>query len=108
MSKLSIAQSFEPVEVDLFGHDFETTKVTRTATLKLAEVEKTINAAQESEDVEQVVQAFGDMLDILLKSSDAKRTKPSTLIKDRWKNDDLALADLIAFVEDLGRAARPT
>ena len=105
--KLTISQSFEAVDVDLFGHDFQTVHVTRSAQIALKDVDADVSKAVDAEDFDALVVSFGRALDLRLKVSDGKRTKPSTLIRERWENDQLGIQDLVAFVEQLGAATLP-
>ena len=107
MAKLTLAQSFEAIEVDLFGHDFETRNVTRTTQLQLAELEQLAEQATESQDVDKMVEALAKVLDLRLKAADGKRTKPSTIIQQRWQADELNILELVKFVEELGAASAP-
>lgn len=108
MAKLTLAESYEPVEVDLFGHDFVTTNVTRTTQIELGKLETLVDDATENQDVDKMVEALAKVLDLRLKAADNKRTKPSTVIVQRWEADELNILDLVKFVEELGRASAPS
>lgn len=107
-TKLTIAGSFEPVEVDLFGHEFETKQVTRSTQLALGELEELVDAAERDADADKMVEALAQVLDLQLKGTDSKRTTAGDVVRKKWQGDELNLLDLVKFVEDLGNASRPS
>lgn len=107
MSKVSIGAGapFDPVVVDLWGHEFNTVPVTRSVAKRLGEHERKLS---EEEDPDLVVELIAAMLDEHLKPSNGKRTKPSSIIKEKWEADELSLPQLTQLSADLADAGRPT
>jgi hypothetical protein len=104
MTTLKIEQAFEPVEVDLWGHEFHTLPLTRSRNLEYQATQQRLAAAENDDDV---VEAIAAAFDVRLKISDGKRTQPSKLILDKWNGDELTLDQLFGFLHTLGDA-RPT
>lgn len=106
MTRLSIDQGYEPVEVDLWNNDFHTRPSTRS-TAKLATT-ITEKLSEPGVDEDATVKLICELLDMRLVPAAGKRTKASTLIIRKWENDELSLPQLIDFVGNLGDADRPT
>jgi hypothetical protein len=106
MARLSIAQTYEPVEVDLWGSEFHTKPATRSSAKLGQEIQARIDAAPNDSD--EAVKALAELVDLRLQPANGKRTKASTLIVRKWEADELSMPQLFAFLEDLGEADRPT
>lgn len=108
MARISIAASFEPVEVDLWDHLFHTKPITKSVARSTDELGDKINEAEAAGDADKIVALLGEVFDALLQAADAKRTKPSALISKKWDSDELSLPQLIEFSEELTTSQRPT
>lgn len=86
------------VEVDLFGRLFTLKTVTRSVQRSMDEMLERLNAAGEADDV---VNAVGDLFDLLLAPTNGQRTTPKKIVADKWQGDELTLASLLAFLGDL-------
>lgn len=109
MSRVSITDVLATVTVDLWGHEFEVQKVTRSAKEKLGPLNEKIDQA---DDDDEWIDAVGALWDERLKPSDGKRTKPSKLLHDKWHGDEVSVTQVVAALTDMGGAElgieRPT
>lgn len=109
MTRVSIAEAVEPVEVDLWADDggalFTVKPATRSVLKKADEVMEKLDAIK---DDEQAVGMLAEMLDLRLVPANGKRTKASTIVTRKWEADELTLPQLIRFGERLSEAERPT
>jgi hypothetical protein len=107
--RVSIADALATVTVELWGHEFEVQKVTRSAKTRLQPLSEKID---EAEDDDAWIDAVGALWDERLKPSDTKRTKPSKLLHDKWHADDVSVMQVVATLQDIGGAElgidRPT
>lgn len=109
MTKISIADYFQTVTVDLWDHEFERQIVTRSVRPQLAVIGEELNKAVNDEDGDAVVEAIGKVLDLRLKPSDGKRTAASKLVNDKWLGDQVEVPQLLELLEEIGDAGnRPT
>jgi len=106
---VAIARAFKPVEADLWGSKFETVDHTRgtlkKATKINAEVErlKVLLGEDEEGDIgDQLVEKVGEGLDLRLQAIAGGKKKPSTILKAKWKAEDLSLRQLFGFIGELG------
>lgn len=111
MSRISFEGSYESVEVDLWGHTFETVDSTRSVHQKVAELEK---KADEATTDDEGIECIAKMLDLKLKpvshKDEAKRpVKASKLVVEKWKADELSVSKIMRFFYAIGEAEeRPT
>jgi hypothetical protein len=105
MASVSIASTstYEPVEIDVFGADYRTVPQTRSITQKGDEIEAKLEAASTPDEL---VAAIGDAVDLRVKPIEGTK-KASTLIKERWKADEVTLDSLLRFLDDVRAADRP-
>lgn len=104
MAGVVLGTPYLPVEVDLWGQAFKTVPATRSVGKKVEGFQEQVEAATDSD---QVVAAVGNILDVRIKPVEGTR-KASTVIKEKWKADELTLDQLLAFLGDLEEADRPT
>ncbi len=106
MTRISIAQAYEPVEVDLWGTVFETADVTRSGQKKAQALEGELEG---TEDPDEQVELLAKLLDLKLVSTNGTKLKPSTMIVKKWKADELSPRSLFSFLDRLAEAeTRPT
>lgn len=101
---ISIGGDYQPVQVDLWGAAYETVAATRSVTEKVDPLIDALNAAETPDDI---VKAIGALLDVKLKAVEGAR-KASTLVKEKWKADQLSIDQLTKLLEDIQEADRPT
>lgn len=115
MTKVSIAAApADGIEVDLWGSDYTLLAATRSRgrkarpfEQKLEELEEAAQQDEPPEDLDdQMVDTIGRLLDVIL-APVTGTTRASTLIGRKWKGDELTLAQLLGFVNDLGEANSP-
>lgn len=100
--RVSIARNYEPVEVDLWGETFYTRARTK-------QLEKQVEAIMKKFE-EGLVKMIGQTLDHYLQpaeNGDAPSQKPSEVILEKFKADELTLDDLQAFSQRLAEAENP-
>ena len=102
---MRISTEYNPAEVELWGHEFETIEVTKSLRKKLAPFQEKIDLAVDDEDV---IQAVGFVLDGRLKATDGKRKKPSTLLNEQWDKDKISVARAMGILSSIGRADLPS
>jgi len=96
---------YQPAEIDLWGVRYVSLPATRTVIQKTeAAQEKAISAT----DNDDAVAALAAVIDLRLKPVVAGSRRASTLIKDKWKNDELTIDQLTTFLQRLEVADRPT
>jgi hypothetical protein len=108
--RITMADALEPVEVDLFGFDYEMKPATRSLVAECRPYEQKLEDADEG-DADALIAAVGALLDIRLKSANGnQRKKPSAIVKEKWEADQLTTSALMGFLADLSGAqfARPT
>jgi hypothetical protein len=111
MSRISIGQAYEPVEIDLWedngGGVFVTEDLPRS---KQKKAEKLLGAVYETEEggEDVAVDAIGQFLDLKLVPKNGTKVKPSTLVSKKWKADELTMRQLLAFLQAVAEADRPT
>lgn len=111
--KVSIEGSYAAIEVDLWGHMYETKEATRSVHRQVRELEQKADA---SNDEDEAMECLAEMFDVKLvpvsHKDDGKRpVKASTVVKKKWKDDELSLAKILRFFHEIGDAeetARPT
>lgn len=111
MSRISIQQAFEPVEVDLWADDggalYNTKPVTRSVSQKVQEIQG--KAAELPDDADDAaVELLAQVFDALLVPANGGRKKPSAVVMAKWKADKVSQPELFAFVDNLTEASRPT
>ena len=110
--RIAIANPFAQVEVDLWGTVYRTKDIRRSESLQIAELEeKLADLPSGVEGEDKAVEYIGGILDCKLEGpidDDGNlvkpQTKPSTLIKRKWKNDELSVRQLFNFLYQIGVA----
>lgn len=111
MNRVSIEGSYEPVEVDLWGHTFETRDLSRKDEKKVEELQA---LAEQTDDEDEGFELVAKMLDLKLvpvSENGSRAQKASTILKRKWKAEELGSRQLVRFIENVDRAedqARPT
>lgn len=96
--------AYEAVEVDLWGSPYRTVAVTRSVSGKADAAHDKINAAEEPD---AIVGAIAEMIDLRVRPVEGTK-KASTLIKEKWKADELTVDQLFGFLGAIEEADRPT
>ena len=104
MARIAINSAFESVEVDLWGEVYALRAVTRSVEKKAVELEKKLT---DETDSDTIVTVIGQLLDARL-LAEAGQPKPSSAVVKKWKADELSLAQLFAFLNNLAEHDRPT
>lgn len=106
MARISVG-SYEPAEVELWGHEFETVEVTKKLRKQLRLHSETI---ENTDDEDETIESIGAILNLRLVHADKQRTKPSTLLKQRWESEDegISLARAMGILAAIGRADLPS
>lgn len=106
-ASLKLKRSYKPKKVVLEGPDgkeipFETVDLVRSVSDKVEELEKDMFAS----DNAQQVKTFGQLLDVLLVSTNGNKAKPSEIVTKLWQDDDLSTREIAAFYADLTQAVQ--
>lgn len=105
MSRVAISGGDrEEVIADLWGVEYTVQPATRSVIKKVSEIEEKLNAVT---DPDEAIECLSEMLDFRLKAVNGGG-KASTHIKKKWKGDELTIADLEEFADNLAAAERPT
>lgn len=108
--KLSAAEIFETVEIDLWGNEYTLRQLTRSMSEKFSTAQKHISTLDEN-DTDGVAHALIDLLDIILKPADDGQPA-SAVLTPMWDEDNLGLDWLNAFAqavqEEAAARRRPT
>jgi hypothetical protein len=109
MARIAINRPSGAVDVDLWGTVFDVKPATRSVAREAKEYTERLTAAEQDGDEDTMVIIIGELLDLRLVPAEGRRKKASTLISEKWEADELTLAQLLDFVDDLGAArVRPT
>jgi hypothetical protein len=102
----------ETFDVDLWDGEGGGIYLCQPATKKVSVAGKPIidafNEAVDAGDEDKAVELMGEALDLRLEAADKKRPKASELVKQKWDDNKVTVAQLIALFEDLEEASRPT
>lgn len=98
-------QPFGSVDVDLWGHPFETVPATRSVHRKQREISAKIDTVT---DDDESVKLLAELVDLRLKPAGNGRKKASAFILEKWEADDLSVPQLEQFLDDLLATDRPT
>jgi hypothetical protein len=117
MPSVSIHRAYSPVEVDLWhengGGLFETVDLPRSKLKCVNEIEAEIAEIEATPDaLDELIEKLGEMFDLKLMPIDGRRKKPSTIIKAKWKTDDMTINQLRSFAATVqlkeAEGGRPT
>jgi hypothetical protein len=104
MTSIAISRAYNPVEIDLWGTKFETVDLARSASKKAMEIAAEVNQARrelETTDWDKLVAKVGEGLDLRLTRTGNGKTKPSTLLKAKWKADEISLSRIFEFLGEI-------
>jgi hypothetical protein len=109
---VSIARTYAPVEIDLWGQKFETVDVPRSGAKKATAIEKDIDQiSADADGLDALVDLMAQLMDIKLKRVEGTG-KPGTLIKKKWNTDELTVPQLMSFMSAVrdaeGEGNRPS
>lgn len=96
---------FGSVDVDLWGHPFETVPATRTVHRRQREISAQID---EAGDDDASVKLLAELIDLRLKPAGNARKKASAFILEKWEADQLSVPQLEQLLDDLLETDRPT
>lgn len=99
MARISIADSLETFEVDLWGRIFDAVPVTRSVQMRATELEREGGDVLDGEEPDEIVAYLGKMLDLRLKPAKGARKLASEAIAEKWQADELSIAQLVSFVQ---------
>lgn len=109
--KITIADTFEPIEVDLLGVVYETIPVTRSVQHKLVELEKKSGNVLEdtTANPDDQFKYLANIVAMRLKAVDDAAPDAAEHIISLYEADKLRLDQLISLIDDLGGVeANPT
>lgn len=105
MARVAIGAQVDTYEVDLWGTLYEAKPATRTVAIRGKEL---VEQLTETEDQDEAVKLYGQILDLRLSPANGKRTKASAVIDRQWQGDKVTISQLDQLIEDLAEADRPT
>lgn len=100
----TLGESFEEVEINLYGEAYTVRPITRTVTENSAPLAEAIRDAETGEDL---VKAAGKYLDYMLECAKQQR-KPSAILIEKWEADKLRVNLLMPLVAAVTNPPRPT
>jgi hypothetical protein len=110
--KLSAANVFDTLEVDLWGNQYTLREITRSVGDKLTDAQAKARALDDDSPADDVAAAVIGVVDVLLQPGGTDVPDACELLGGRWEADDLGLDWLNAFAESLqeeaGARRRPT
>ncbi len=101
MKTIAISRAYSPVEVDLWGAKFETVDLSRSAEIKAEEIR---SALALSSGIQAEIDKLAELMDVRLRPLGGVKKKPSTLIKAKWKANELTRRQLYSFLDEVGLA----
>lgn len=107
MTTVAIARAYKSVEVDLWGSKFLTVDLARSSSELAKTITREVNAMRANlgeEDWDEVVAKIGEGLDLRLEKSPGGKKKPSTLLKAKWKADEISLNRIFEFLSEISMA----
>lgn len=102
MSAVAIG-GYTPVEVDLWGHPYETVAATRAVSEKARPL---VDKLQTVESPDTLVETMAAIIDLRVRPVEGTR-KASTLIKAKWRDDEVTVDAVTQLMKDLREADRP-
>ncbi len=117
MSRITLQQSPSSVEVELPGdHVFDTVPFTRSREIAVEDLQAQANSIDRSdypssEDaMDAMVALLCEIADHLMVPQAGKRKRPSAVLLDLWKADELTIEQLKALLDDVSSVVsqRPT
>jgi hypothetical protein len=82
------------VEVEIDDRVFTVSRLVRSVQRRIDEI---YDALDKTEDIDEIVGCYGDLLDAITKPTAGARKTLGTIVRAKWDADDLALDDLVAF-----------
>lgn len=104
MSRITLEAPDAP-EVELFGHVYTIVPITKAAVAKADAAEAKVDDA---EDSDQLVAAYGALLDVRLRPTAEKQPRASTVLVKAWNGNDVSLKQINQLVIDVASTDRPT
>lgn len=108
MARITAADLFEDVEVDLWGAEFRLRELTKKVSAQLTEREAVLEGADEN-DHDAVIGAMADVLDVLLEplgDGDGKKVRAKTVLVRKWDANEVGVDRLTAISDGIRRAAQ--
>lgn len=104
MARVSIAEDYTPVDVDLWGVEFDAKPLSRSFSTEWTQA---LQKVWEADTDDEAVRLLGQALDLRLKPKGSSRKKPSTVLDEKWKGDKLTIGQVNSFIVNLGAADSP-
>ena len=110
MARISLGgqAAVEAIEVELWDRVFAVRPITRSVQNKVDELQAKLNAAA---DADEAVALFAEQIGTLAEPTGGQKKTASAVIVEKWEADELEMAQIAAFVEQVQEAAaagRPT
>lgn len=102
MSRIGL-HTFDTPEVELGGHVYTITPATRSVTTKAKALEERV----ETEDADQLIAAYGELLDLRLAGDVKGQPKASTTLRRMWEANDVSLPQVMRLLADISATDRP-
>lgn len=110
--RLSAAEVFDEVEVDLWGEVFRLREITRSVSERIDTASKQAEEVGDEASGDEAAAALITVIDVLLEPVNADGVTAGELLRARWEDDTLGLDRLAAFAESMqeeaGARRRPT
>lgn len=103
-ANFTLGDSFDEVEINLYGETYTVRPITRSVLDKSGPLEQEI---RDAETGDQLVSATGDFLDYMLERGKQQR-KPSAILAEKWEADTLRVNLLLPLVAAVTNPPRPT
>lgn len=110
--KLTAADMFDTLEVDLFGNSYRLREITRSVGEKLNDAQRTAGELTEDSRPDDIAAAVIGVIDVILAPLAEDTPTVAAVLGEMWEQDKLGLDWLNAFAESLqeeaGARRRPT
>jgi hypothetical protein len=110
--KLSAADLFDTLEVDLWGNNYTLREITRSVNDRLTEAQAKVDKLDDDSPGDEIAEAVIGVADVLLAPAGSDVPPAAEVLGKRWEADELGLDWLQAFAESLqeeaGARRRPT
>lgn len=95
------------VSVDLWGREFSCAPATRSVIKQVTVLQERVYQLGD-EQADEIVDLLCQVVDLRLTPKGQARKKAGEIIREKWEADALTLHQLLAFMEAVGEADRPT
>jgi hypothetical protein len=108
MARMKLGDLPEAHQVEMWGTFYNVRPLTRSVQKKVIEFAKNTEHLAESDDNDEVAEAIIAYIDLRLENTNGSTSKPGTVVRKKWKAEEVTIAQLEEFVGSLDETDDPT